>query len=68
MWYQLAGYGMLLAEHGHRVDARRIINIGRDETENFIESVKSGPPLEDEILIFRSCQAIYEARKRLKHD
>jgi hypothetical protein len=68
MWYQLAGYGMLLAEHGHHVDARRIINIGRDETENFIESTRPGPPLEDEILIFRSCQAIYEARKRLKHD
>jgi hypothetical protein len=68
MWYQLAGYGMLLEEHGHHVDARRIINIGRDETENFVESIKAGPPQEDEILIFRSCQAIYEARKRLKHD
>ena len=68
MWYQLAGYGMLLEEAGHHVDARRIINIGRDETENFIESVRPGPPLDDEILIFNCCREIYEAKKRLKHD
>ena len=66
MWYQLAGYGILLEERGHHVDQRILLNIGRDETENFIEAKRSGPPLDDEVLIFRSCLDIYNAKKRLK--
>ena len=68
MWIQLAGYGILLAEQKKEVNQRILLNIGRDETENFIEARRSGPPLEDEMLIFHCCREIYEARKRLKHD
>jgi hypothetical protein len=68
MWYQLAGYNILLDELGHRVEQRILLNIGRDETENFIEAKRSGPSLEDEKLIFHSCREIYEAKKRLKYD
>jgi len=68
MWYQIAAYGILLDELGHRIEQRILLNIGRDETENFIEAKRPGPPLEDEILIFRCCLDIYEAKKRLKND
>jgi len=67
-WLQLAAYGMLLEERGHHVDQRILLNIGRDETENFIEAKRSGPALEDEVLIFRCCLDIYNAKKRLKYD
>ena len=67
-WFQLAGYGLLLDQQGQEVEARRIVNIGRDETENFIEAVRPGPPLDDEIAIFRACQTIYECKKRLRYD
>lgn len=67
-WIQLAAYGMLLEERGHHVDQRILLNIGRDETENFIEAKRSGPSLEDEVLIFRCCLDIYNAKKRLKYD
>ena len=67
-WIQLAGYGILLDELGHRVEQRILLNIGRDETENFIEAKRSGPALDDEVLIFQSCLAIYEAKRRLKYD
>jgi len=68
MWIQLAGYDILLSEHGHHVGQRMLLNVGRDETENFIESVRPGPSLDDEVAIFKACQVIYEAKKRLKHD
>ena len=65
-WIQLAGYGLLLEESGHPVQQRIILNIGRDETENFVEAKRSGPSLEDEETIFLAAKAIYEAKKRLK--
>ena len=68
MWVQLAAYWILLEERGHHVDQRILLNIGRDETENFIEAKRSGPSLEDEVLIFMSCLRIYEAKRRLKYD
>ena len=67
-FWQIAAYGMLLAEAGHHVDQRILLNIGRDETENFVEAKRQGPSLEDEVLIFRSCLDIYNAKKRLKVD
>ena len=68
MWYQMAGYDILLTEHGYKVEQRILLNIGRDETENFIEAKRPGPARDDEILIFQSCRAIYEAKKRLKQE
>lgn len=67
-YIQLAGYGLLLAERGHHVDQRILLNIGRDETENFVEAKRTGPSQDDEVLIFRSCLDIYYAKKRLKVD
>jgi hypothetical protein len=67
-WFQIAAYGMLLEERGYHVDQRILLNIGRDETENFVEAKRSGPALEDEVLIFRCCLDIYNAKKRLKYD
>jgi hypothetical protein len=68
MWYQMAGYTILLHEQGHNIEQRILLNIGRDETENFIEAKRSGPSLEDEVLIFRCCLDIYNAKKRLKQE
>ena len=68
MWYQLAGYGLLLSEKGKEIGQRILLNIGRDETENFIEAKRVGPSPDDEVLIFHCCREIYEAKKRLKHD
>lgn len=65
-WIQIAGYGILLEERGHHIDQRILLNIGRDETENFVEAKRSGPSLEDEVAIFMSCKQIYECKKRLK--
>ena len=67
-WFQLAAYNILLEELGHRVDQRILLNIGRDETENFVEAKRSGPALEDEKGIFLSCLNIYECKRRLKYD
>jgi hypothetical protein len=67
-WVQMAAYGILLDELGHRVEQRILLNIGRDETENFVEAKRSGPSLDDEVSIFLSCLNIYEAKRRLKYD
>ena len=67
-WYQLAGYGLLLEERGLLVGQRVLLNIGRDETENFIEAKRPGPSHPDEVLIFQCCREIYEAKKRLKQE
>ena len=67
-WYQLSAYGILLDELGHRVEQRILLNIGRDETENFVEAKRSGPSLDDEREIFLSCVSIHYAKRRLKSD
>jgi hypothetical protein len=59
--YQVAAYRQLLTEQGHKVDAVRILQIGRDETEGFSEKVVS-----DSIsswLIFHHCLEIYRLQK-----
>jgi len=67
-WVQLAAYNLLLEEQGKLVNQRILLNIGRDETENFVEAKRQGPALEDEKEIFLACLAIYQAKKRLKYD
>lgn len=67
-WFQMAAYCMLLEERKHDVRQRILLNIGRDETENFVEAKRSGPARDDEVLIFRACLEIYNAKKRLKYD
>lgn len=51
MWYQVAGYRILLREHGYPVDACRILRIGRDETEGFDDPVKKDTRIQEEIFI-----------------
>jgi len=59
MWLQMAGYHLLLEENGFRVDRRRILNIGRDETEDFAEEVRLGPPKPKEISALRHLRGLW---------
>jgi len=65
-WIQLAAYGVLLEEQGHQIDQRILLNIGRDETENFVQAKRQGPSLPDEEAIFFALLTIYFAEKRLE--
>ncbi len=67
-WFQLAGYATILEEHGHKVEARRILNIGRDETEDFLEEVRVGQPKEDEVWILTCFREIWAAEARLRKE
>lgn len=67
-WYQVAAYGQLVEEvsgvsniHGYRV-----LNIGRDETENFIEEQRRGVAREFDI--FLSALRIYQLKKEARRD
>jgi hypothetical protein len=55
--YQIAAYETLLKEHGHHIDGRRILRIGRDETEGFDEKIVGDTDREWEI--FKHCLALY---------
>jgi len=67
-WYQVAAYDQLIKEvsgvsdiHGYR-----ILNIGRDETENFIEEQRTN--LAREFNIFLSALNIYKLKKEARRD
>lgn len=59
MWLQMAGYYLLLEENDFRVDRRRILNIGRDETEDFAEELRLGPPKPKEISALRHLRGLW---------
>jgi len=59
MWFQVAGYYLLLQENGFPVAARRILNIGRDETEDFAEAVRIGPPKSKEISVLLHLRGLW---------
>lgn len=62
MWYQLGGYAVLLEEYGHGpIESYRILNIGRDETEKFIDKPRASIEAEKEI--FLHALAIYQLSK-----
>lgn len=62
-WYQLGGYSLLLAE---RPSCYRILNIGRDESERFVEEQRESIDAEREI--FLHALAIYRLKqKKGKH-
>ena len=67
-WFQIAGYDAILAEHGHPVEARRILNIGRDETEEFREEVRVGRAKDDEIWWLVCQREIWAVEKRLRKE
>ena len=56
-WYQLGGYGLLLAE---RPACYRILNIGRSEDEQFVEETRTS--VERETEIFLHALAIYKLK------
>lgn len=58
-WYQLGGYSLVLAE---RPSCYRILNIGRDESERFVEAQREDIDAEREI--FLHALAIYKLRQK----
>lgn len=58
--YQAAAYRILLRENGHKVDAIRILQIGRDETEGFSEKVVLDTEREEKIFLL--CLELYKLR------
>lgn len=59
--YQVCGYAELLREHGHEVEAVRILNIPRKESEEFTEKTVTnlGPGWD----VFKNCLDLYYALK-----
>jgi hypothetical protein len=68
MWLQMAGYFLLLEENGFRVDRRRILNIGRDKTEDFAQEVRLGPPKPTEISALRHLRGLWADLASLRKD
>lgn len=64
MFFQLAAYEELLKEHGYPVEQRRILRIGRDETEGFEE--RSIPDTGKYFDIFKHLLSVYYLKKELK--
>jgi len=63
-WYQLAAYGHLLLEdipYHPLIENYRILNIGRDETEKFVEEQRTD--LSREFEIFTAALRIYQLKK-----
>lgn len=63
--HQTAAYRQLVLEQGCKVEAVRILQIGRTENEGFSERYLSGDEIDVHWEIFRHCLGIYYARKRL---
>jgi len=64
VFYQLAGYKILLESKGHKIDQAMIVRVGRDEQEGF--EVKSITDLSKHEAIFKHLLAIYQLKKELK--
>jgi hypothetical protein len=56
--YQIAAYETLLKEHGYHIDGRRVLRIGRDESEGFDEKTIGDTDKEWEI--FQCCLRLYQ--------
>jgi hypothetical protein len=68
MWFQMAGYFLLLKENRFPVKARRILNISRDKTEDFAQEVRLGPPKPGEINVLLHLRAIWADLARLRKE
>jgi len=62
MLYQVAAYEQLLVEHGYTINKRKILRIGRDESEGFED--KELPKLSVQWQIFLNCLNIYNLKKK----
>ena len=67
-WLQSAGYYTILEENGYKVEVRRILNIGRDESEEFDEKEGFGPPKEEQVWILVCLREIWAAQKKLRKE
>jgi len=66
-FYQLAGYKLLLEEHGHPVERVRIIQFNRsDENLDYAMGSKDADKLNAETEIFLACLKIYQLSKNLE--
>ena len=65
-FFQVAAYKELLIEHGHPVEAIKILRIGRDETEGFEERTVTDS--RDYFMIFEDLLDIYYLKKKLKRN
>lgn len=63
-FFQLAAYEELLKEHGYPVEQRRILRIGREETEGFEE--RGVPDTTKYFEVFKSLLNVYYLKKELK--
>ena len=61
--YQLAALRKLLEENGYHVDATRIINIPRSESESFLQKVMTTHENDTGWEIFKHLLAIYQLKK-----
>jgi hypothetical protein len=66
MYYQLAGYEILLEDNFLAVENKRILRIGRTEDEGFEEKERRDLTLQK--VIFRSLLTIYNTEKLLKKE
>jgi len=64
MGVQLSAYRQLLIESGHNIEQCMILNIGRDETEDFQE--KKYENIEKYWAIFLHLKAVYDLKKEVK--
>ena len=64
--YQVAAYKYLLQQHGFQVDAVRILNIPRADTESFLERSYTNHEVDLGFKIFMNCLSIYLFQKQLK--
>jgi hypothetical protein len=64
--WQVATLKELLEENGFQVDATRILNIPRSETESFLEKPVSNKENEIGFEIFKSLLNVYNLKKKMK--
>ncbi len=64
MFYQLAAYSHLLAEHNMHHEGAMILRIGRDENEGF--EVREMGNLDRHFEVFKHCLGIYQLQKELR--
>ena len=63
-FYQVAAYKKLLEEHGHQVDAVKILRLGKSEDEGFEE--RAAGNLERHWEVFLACKKIYELQREIR--
>lgn len=63
---QVAAYRQLVQEAGHPVEAVRILQIGRDETEGWTERTLTGKEIDLYWRAFRLCRELYDVMQEIR--